>query len=302
VLHRLFFATTLAVTAVGLSAATQDPARVTFRSALDLVSVAVVVRDNSGRLVTGLRAEDFDVIDGGVARPVAHFEAGVDADARLAVLVDSSGSMVIGAKPARTRLAADLLFTGLRPADAATVFSFDSDVRRLTPYTASSDLLRQAVSTVVPYGTTCLFDAIVATAQSVREDAPRARAVVLLTDGLDTGSEHSADDAAAAATRLDMPVYVIGVGGLAGQTRSTPRAAEMAESGVADLARRTGGFSGDATSPTQLSALTRTILDELHHQYVVAFAAGSQPGWHQLQVRVRRGRVNARSRDGYYVR
>jgi Ca-activated chloride channel family protein len=297
VLHRLVLGSTLALTAIGVSAASQDQARSTFRSGLDLVSVAVVVRDNAGRLVTDLRAEDFDIVDAGVARPVAHFEAGSDADARLAVLVDSSGSMVIGAKPARTRLAADLLFTGLRPADAVTVFSFDSDLRRLTPYTASSDLLRAAVSKVVPYGNTCLYDAIVATAQSVREDAPRARAVVLLTDGLDTASEHSADDAASAATRLDLPIYVIGVGGLAGQG-----GAEIADTGMADLARRTGGFAGDATSPAQLSGLTRTILDELHHQYVVAFAAGSQPGWHPLQVRVRHGRVNARSRDGYYVR
>ena len=70
---------------------------------------------------------------------------------------------------------------------------------------------------------------------------------------------------------------------------------------MADLARRTGGFSGEGTSPAQLSALTQTILDELHHQYVVAFAAGSEPGWHPLQVRVKRGKVNARSRDGYLV-
>ncbi len=104
----------------------------------------------------------------------------------------------------------------MRPADAATVFSFDSEVRRLTPYTGNSEILRSAVSSVVPFGSTCLFDAIVGTARSVQEDSPRARAVVILTDGIDTASLNSAEDAATAAARLDLPVYVLGVGSLAG--------------------------------------------------------------------------------------
>jgi VWFA-related protein len=206
------------LTAAGLSAATQEPAQAVFKSSLDLVSVAVVVRDGGGRPVTGLRAEDFEIVDGGVVRPVSHFEAG-GRDARIALLVDSSGSMVVGSKPERARMAADFLIAGLRAADVATVFSFDSEIRRLTPYTSSPDTIRTAVSSVVPYGTTCLFDAIVATARTVQDDAPRARGVVLLTDGIDTSSLHSADDAATAAARLDLPVYVIGVGSLAGQAR-----------------------------------------------------------------------------------
>jgi VWFA-related protein len=302
VLHRFILAAALAVTAAGLSAATQDPGHATFKSSLDLVSVAVVVRDGGGRLVTGLRAEDFEIVDGGVVRPVSHFEAGRDADARVALLVDSSGSMIVGSKPERTRLAADFLISGLRPADVATVFSFDSEIRRLTPYTSNPNAIRAAVSGVVPYGTTCLFDAIVATARTVQDDAPRARAVVLLTDGIDTSSLHSADDAATAAARLDLPVYVVGVGSLAGQAGPSARDESPGAFSVSDLARRTGGLAGEGSTPAQLSVLTQNILDELHHQYVMAFAAGAGPGWHPLQVRVRRGHVNARSRDGYYVR
>ena len=94
---------------------------------------------------------------------------------------------------------------------------------------------------------TCLFDAIVATARSVQEDAPRARALVLVTDGIDTASLHSGEDAATAAARLDLPVYVIGVGRLAGASPdANPRDTQAFS--VAELARRTGGFSGDGTS------------------------------------------------------
>ena len=114
--------------------------------------------------------------------------------------------------------------------------------------------------------------------------------LVLVTDGIDTASLHSGEDAATAAARFDLPVYVIGVGRLAGASPdANPRDTQAFS--VAELARRTGGFSGDGTSAAQLSALTQSILDELRHQYVVAFSAGSEPGWHQLQVRVKRGKV-----------
>ena len=302
VLHRAFLTALVGVSAAGLTLGAQEQVRATFRSSLELVSIAVVVRDGGGKLVTGLTAQDFEVVDAGIARPVTHFEAGRDAVARLALLVDSSGSMVVGAKPERTRMAADFLIAKMRPADAATVFSFDSEIRRLTPYTGNSETLRSAVSRVVPFGSTCLFDAIVGTAHTVQEDSPRARAVVLLTDGIDTASLHSADDAATAAARLDLPVYVLGVGSLAGQPAASARDRGPAPFSVAELARRTGGLSADAASPAQLSIATQTILDELHHQYLLAFEGGSQPGWHSLQVRVRKGRVNARSRDGYFVR
>jgi VWFA-related protein len=301
VLHRTFLAALVGVTAAGLTVGAQEQVQATFRSSLSLVSVAVVVRDGGGKLVTDLSARDFEIVDAGVARPVTHFEAGRDADARLALLVDSSGSMVVGAKPERTRMAADFLIAKMRPADAATVFSFDSEVRRLTAYTGNADILRTAVSRVVPFGSTCLFDAIVGTAETVQDDSPRARAVVLLTDGIDTASLYSADDAATAAARLDLPVYVLGVGSLAGQPTPGFRDAAPTRFSVAELARRTGGTSAEASSPAQLSIVTQTILDELHHQYLLAFEGGTERGWHSLQVRVRKGKVNVRSRDGYFV-
>jgi VWFA-related protein len=286
----------------GLLAAPQEPPRAAFRSSLDLVSVAVIVRDSGGRLVKGLHARDFEIVEREAVRPVVHFETARNADARLALLVDSSGSMVVGTRPERTRMAADLLIAGMRPADTATVFSFDSGVRRLADYTGNPDRLRAAVSSVLPYGATSLFDAIVSVAGTVQGDTPRARALVLLTDGIDTASLHSAEDAATAASRLDLPVYVLGVGRLAGEERDAARSDGRPGFNVADLARRTGGLSADASSPDQLSAATATILDELHQQYLMAFAGDSTPGWHPLQVRVRKGRVNARSRDGYFVR
>jgi VWFA-related protein len=281
----------------------QPEQRTTFKASLDLVSVAVVVRGPDGRLVPNLRQSDFEVSDRGVRQQIVQFQSGEDADARLALLVDSSGSMVLGSKLERSRVATDLLIAGFNGSDEASVFSFDSRVRRLTPFTRDPGTLRAAVTSVEPYGVTSLYDAIVDTVRTVSNDAPRARAVLLLTDGVDTGSLVSPQDAAQAAAALDIPLYVLSLCDEEGAKPAAKiwsgKAADAAS--LHDLAVRTGGLAAEAATIAQLSIATRTILTELRHQYVLAFPAAAAKGWHDLTVRVRKGRVHARSRDGYLV-
>jgi VWFA-related protein len=306
VLHRASVAAFFLIGTISLVAQSEGQ-RTTFRSSLDLVSVAVVVRDADGRLVTNLQASDFEILDRGRAQPIVQFQRGSEADARLALLVDSSGSMVFTDRRRRSQLATELLLAGFRETDAASVFSFDSRVRRLTPFTRDAGLLRSAVSSVEPYGVTCLYDAIVATIHTVVDEAPRARGVLLLTDGIDTASTFTPHEAATAAAAVDIPLYVLSVGG-------TTTAAEKAMLGddqsveaapaslrLNELAARTGGLAAEPMTVADLSVTTRTILSELRHQYVLAIPASSVKGWHDLTVRVRRGRVQARSRDGYVV-
>ena len=278
----------------------QSDQRPTFRSSLDLVSVAVVVRGPDGRLVKGLRASDFEVLDRGSAQPIVQFQPGEDASARLALLVDASGSMVVGPKRERSRIATELLASGFKETDAASVFSFDSRVLRLTPFTNDRDELRAAVMSVQPWGVTCLYDAIVRTINTVADESPRTRAVLLLTDGIDTASVNSPTDAASAAAALDIPLYVLSVGKDVADDKAFPLNPEATVT-LNDLAGRTGGLATEAGTAAELSMATRNLLNELRHQYVLAFQTGTAKGWHDLTVRVKRGRVQARSRNGYLV-
>jgi VWFA-related protein len=286
----------LGVAAVGA----QSEQRPIFRSSLDLVSVAVVVRGQDGKLIKGLRANDFEILDRGAAQSIVQFQQGEDASARLALLVDASGSMVVGPKRERSRIATELLAAGFKETDAASVFSFDSRVLRLTPFTNDREELRAAVMSVQPWGVTCLYDAIVRTINTVVDERPRTRAVVLLTDGIDTASANSPMDAASAAAVLDIPLYVLSVGKDIADDKAFPVNPEAVLT-LHDLAGRTGGLATEAGTAAELSIATRTILSELRHQYVLAFQAGSAKGWHDLTVRVKRGRVQARSRNGYLV-
>ena len=300
VLYRACLAA-LSVLPVALIAQAPSP-RAAFRTSLDLVSVAVVVRGSDGRLVPDLKAADFEVLDRGATQPIVQFDRGGDADARLALLVDGSGSMVLGARRQRSQLATELLIAGLKATDTASVFTFDTRVTRLTLFTKNPDELRAAVRSVESFGSTSIYDAIVGTIHSVMENAPRARALLLLTDGFDTASVLSPGDAATAAASLDIPLYVLSVGGDGSRGETRPGAAgHTATLALNDLAIRTGGLAAEAATAGQLSTVTQAILTELRHQYVIAFPAGSEKGWHDLTVRVRRGRVQARSRNGYVV-
>lgn len=291
----------VAATAAQSEQSQSDPQRPTFRSSLDLVSVAVVVRGSDGRLVTGLRQGDFEVLDRGTAQPIVQFQQGDDANARLALLVDSSGSMAVGPKRERSRIATELLVAGFKDSDSASVFAFDSRLRRLTFFTRDPHELRAAVTSVEPWGVTCLYDAIVRTIDTVVEEAPRTRALVLLTDGIDTASMSSPVDAASAAAKLDIPLYVLSVGKDVADDQVSSSMLQIASVNLTDLAAQTGGLAAEAATPAELSVVTRTILNELRHQYVLAFQAGTVKGWHDLSVRVKRGRVQARSRNGYLV-
>ena len=115
--------------------AAQEP-RV-FRASVDLVTIHAAVRDRRGRLVKGLSAADFEVLDDGEPRSIITLHADGDAPVSLAVLFDVSGSMTIGPKIPLARAVFDALLSQLRPGhDEAALFTFDSALHEEQTFTA----------------------------------------------------------------------------------------------------------------------------------------------------------------------
>src|SRR3954463_4765927 len=109
-------------------------AKPTFRSAVDLVSVAAVVRDRRGRFARGLKKEDFVVEEGGVRRQLIDFRADDNAPVRVALLFDVSGSMRLSSHVEDARQAARYMLAALRlgrNGDEAAVYSFDMNLQSL---------------------------------------------------------------------------------------------------------------------------------------------------------------------------
>jgi VWFA-related protein len=153
-----------------------------------------------------------------------------------------------------------------------------------------------------PYGQTSLYDAVAATARAVAaeqrgEGLIQRRAVVVLTDGVDTRSSLSAAEVTAIASGIDIPVYVLAVMSAVDDPREDGRNDEGAA--LRNLSSWTGGELFISTAPAHASVAARRIVDELRHQYVLAFEASAQPGWHPLEVRARNRDLVVRARAGY---
>jgi len=291
------------------SAQQQQSSRPVYKSAVDLVSVAAVVRDKRGRFVKGLRKEDFIVEENGRRRDIEQFQAEDDAPARVALLFDVSGSMRLASRLEDARQSARQVLSALRlhsDADEAAVFSFDMNLQSLQPFTADAGAIESALARVAPYGQTSLYDAIGRTARQVADTAAgdtHRRAVIVLTDGIDTSSEMTPEQVAATAAAIDVPVYVIAVVSPldhAGTSQAVDGPAAQREGVLRTLAQWTGGDLFVTSAPAQQSLAARQIIDELRHQYVLAFSSsGPGAGWRSLNVRVKDKDATVRARSGY---
>src|SRR6185436_16378572 len=141
---------------------TQTQPAVTFRSSVDLVRISAVVRDHKGRFVQDLSSRDFEVLDDGQTRAITDFRADL-AGVSVAFLFDVSGSME--AKMLNAREAATHVLSWLEPEkDEAAIFTFDTRLDQVMPFTSGLRTLPESMSSVVPFGATSLHDAIARTA------------------------------------------------------------------------------------------------------------------------------------------
>lgn len=275
----------------------------TFRSGIDMVTVAAVVRDKKGRLVPSLTRDQFQVLDRGEIRVIKDFRPD-KAPVSVALLFDASGSMSVASNmEAAKRAAADIMGWLEVGRDEYALFAFDTRLEELQGFSSAQNDLRGSLDRVEPFGMTSLHDAIAETARRVAARGGAHRAVIVLTDGIDTSSRLTADQVAGIASAIDVPVYILAVvspldhPGLAGSlaaNRPGPLAGDLA-----NLAGWTGGGLFISSKPGDSLAAATEIVTELRHQYLIAFEPGSQPGWHPLEIRVRDSKLTVRARSGY---
>jgi Ca-activated chloride channel family protein len=293
----------------GLSAASPAPAAAqppTFRSGVDLVSVTAVARDDHGRPVRDLAREDFEVYEQGRLRRLTDFKVSDQGPVSLAILMDASGSMRVGAQLDASRRAVEHVLSWVQPdADEVSLFSFDRELRQEVPFTKDLAAVRTGLYKIEALGQTSLYDAIGQTARTLGDRPSPRRAVIVITDGLDTSSTLTPSEVSGLASAIDVPVYVIAVLSPLdhpGTEFAVPSAAESPVSThLSNLAYWTGGTLIMSSTPAHASQAARLIIAELRHQYLLAFEASSTPGWYALEVRTRRKNVNVRARSGYFA-
>jgi len=282
----------------GGPAAAQEPVA-TFKSGVDLVSVTAVVRDKKGKVVRSLDTKDFVVAEDGKTRKIISIQSDANAPASIAFLVDSSGSMALGAARQSSRHICDwVLATMDKQKDDAALLSFDTRLITLREFTGSFEHVRTGLDEIGAWGATSIYDAIAGTSARVADRARNRRAVIVLTDGADNWSSYTPQEVAWIASTIDVPVYVFAVGdGVNAEAAAANPKAEY--SPLADLARATGGDFFVANSPAlAVTGITR-LVDELRHQYLIAFEPSSAAGMRRIEISTKKRDLRVSSRRWY---
>jgi Ca-activated chloride channel family protein len=276
----------------------------TFKTSVSLVSVTAVVRDGKGRVVRNLKRNDFEIFEKGKSRPILEFKASDQGPISLAILFDVSGSMRMSSNMEAGKRAVEFILSWVQPhADEIALFTFDRDLRQETPFTNDPAKVRTALNSMTAIGSTSLYDAIGDTAKKLGNRPSPRRAVVVITDGVDTSSTMKPSDVSGIASAIDVPVYVVAVvSPLDHPGEQYAVVPETAVSGnLENLAHWTGGNLTLVSTAAHASLAARELITELRHQYLLAFVASKESGWYSLDVRTRRRELTVRARSGYFA-
>lgn len=156
-----------------------------------LVSVPVRVKNRNGGYIPNLQAEDFRIFEDGVEQDVKHFET-TDKPFTVALVLDISDSTKIELRDIQN--AAIAFLNQLKPADRALVVVFDKQVVKLTEATGDRKVLSEAIRRVRTGGGTALYDTVETLVNSYLKQIGGRKAVVILTDGIDTSSVRATFD------------------------------------------------------------------------------------------------------------
>src|SRR6185436_16574395 len=292
----LLIATFLCITLAPTSLFAQEEDEV-IRVDTDLVVLNITVTDKSGQYVKGLKISDFKIFEDGkeiTPNLISSFSLHESPFASV-VLLDTSGSMETRLSLARS--AAIRFLDRLRIEDVAAVFKFDSKVEQVQEFSGGRDLAPMAFG-MRAKGLTKLNDAIVNAAKALSEREEKRKAIVVLSDGLDTNSDASSDKALESALAVGATIYTVDMSATEGQGFRNQQSAGM----LKNFAEKTGGrFVATPGGPALRDAF-ESIADELGHQYTVTYRPLNRAHdgkWRKLEVKTSRDDLIIRSRKAY---
>jgi VWFA-related protein len=315
----------------GVSHAQEDDDVV--RTNVSLVQLNVGVVDPDGRPITSLTRNDFTVFEDGVRQSISQFEP-TNAPFSLVLLLDVSGS-TINFRP-QLKLATQRFMDALAPEDRVSVIQFNAKTKRLIDFSTNRSRIAYAIDLAEGAGETHLYDALTHALKELEKEGKRRKAIVVLTDGLDTEMRNvdrrvvakaQTDDEALSAINPDasgplaavlnsadrqgVTIYPLALP--SGDPKRLPIPGPditgiyaAARSRLQSLAKRTGGRLTEINRLDQMAKLYREVAADLRTLYTVAYQApADRPRdgkWHDIRVEVTHPALIARTRPGYYAR
>lgn len=259
-----------------------------------LVNTFVTVVNKQGQPVTDLSVTDFAVYDEGRRQQITAFNRETDLPLMLALVIDRSRSVQARFDLERAAAVHFLESVMRKGHDQALLAVFDSELYIVHDFTDDVAVLTERVKSLTSAGNSAIYDAVVKTIRAKFAPLPSGRHVmVLITDGEDTASVHTLEQAVDMALRADVIIYPIGIQA----TRSSAAA-------LHSMARMTGGrclLLEDSRQP--LKDLFTQLHRELRSQYSIGYHLHQPPDgrFHRLTFRLKKKGLSVRARQGYYA-
>ena len=288
--------------AIALAALAQEP-ELSIRADVNLAPVTFSATDANGAPIRDLRRSELKLTDDQRPREIAFFGQESDLPLTVGLVLDMSFSQRAFFKQHREDMR-KFVKNVLRPGDRAFLMSFGvSDrIRLVTDLTSSAEELARGVEALRPCIFRCaspIWSAVFTAARSKMKNVTGRKALLLLSDGLDTGGR-TLTDAIEAAQDADTTVYV-----MMSQLSISPLALLQNGRGKARLRRlaeETGGRYFDASKKDTAAGIFAEIEEDLRNLYMVGFSVpeGDRDGkFHQLKIESVRPGVKIRARKGY---
>jgi VWFA-related protein len=280
----------------------QDESTV-FSTDVKVVSVLATVLDKQNHIIRDLNREDFQILENGRPQTIKYFSRDSDLPLTLGLMVDTSMSQehVISSERVASFHFLDRVLR--EKLDQAFVMQFDMAVRVPQSLTHSRDDLRQALVFVdTPTraqlrdqagGGTLLYDAVVQASKDIMLPLQGRKALIILSDGGENGSDTTLSDAIDAAHRADTLVYSILFGGNAGR-------------GILErISRETGGGFFTVSKKQSIDQVFDAIQDELRSQYDLGYVSDVPvriSEFRRIQLTVNRPGLKVQARDRYWAK
>jgi Ca-activated chloride channel homolog len=280
-----------------------DPPITTLKVGTAVVAVSAVVRDSTGQPVSGLTRDNFLLKQDGKPQPITYFSQGSDLPLTLALMVDTSGSQrrYITAEIAAGRVFFRTMMK--QPEDRAVLIGFDNQILQLVRITSSVTTLEHGLAYLSQNNTaiggfgrqgggTLLYDAIAAVAKIELTNQMGRRAMVILTDGGDNGSQLSEKKAIEAAQRSDIMIYSVYYSDGGGDYDT-----------LSHLSKATGGRVFTVGPDMSLEQIYAQIADDMRLQYQLGYRPpASRPNkYHKIDLKATDKKLTVQAREGYFT-
>jgi Ca-activated chloride channel homolog len=264
----------------------------------NLVVLNVTITDQRGRYVSGLKAEEFSILEDNFPQNILSFGF-EETPFVAAILLDTSASM--DKKLALERAACTSFVQGMRGGDAFAIYSFGgTTIKRLRDFTRVRNI-PDSVWDIRGEGTTPLYDAILTVADSLARRPERRRAILIVSDGADTQSKSTLGQAMQRVIGAQISIYAVdmsdtSVYGAIARDNGTEVMKVMAAKSGGKFFRTPGG--------NKLREAFASTVNELRSQYTLAYESTNDRydgRWRAIEVRIVRPKLNVRARQGYYA-